>query len=177
MELTQESILSLLLVEGGKVKKTDLVGKFKGSVDCDDPAERQQNRELFKTFVNNVAFVKEIDGVRYVVVRKQYQKLLEDVQTAGSHVEKTRNEDIPLTGEQQRPPSRTEKTERSEDAGEESSAVSEADEEEASDNPTESLSPIELALQRSKFTEYKVKRMLNFEVQNQETNTDSCSKK
>ncbi|XP_067464602.1 ankyrin repeat domain-containing protein SOWAHA-like [Thunnus thynnus] len=176
MELTQESILSLLLAEGGKVKKTDLVGKFKGSVDCDDPAERQQNRELFKTFVNNVAFVKEIDGVRYVVVRKQYQKLLEGVQTAGSHVEKTGNEDIPLTGEQQRPPSRTEKTERSEDAGEESSAVSEADEEEASDNPTESLSPIELALQRSKFTEFKVKRMLNFEVQNQETNTDSCSR-
>lgn len=160
------------------MKKSDLVDKFKGSIDCDDTAERQRNREVFKTFVNNVAFVKDIDGVRYVVVRKQYQQLLDEFQTSESSEQKTEHKDTQLTGEQQRPPVQTEKTGRSEDAGEKSSDVSEADQEQASessDNLTELLAPIELALQRSKYI--KVKRTLNFEVQKQETNVDSCSGK
>ncbi|KAM7398298.1 hypothetical protein PAMA_006281 [Pampus argenteus] len=176
MALTQEAVLSLLMAEGGKVKKTDLVGKFNGSIDCDDPAERQRNRDLFKTFVNNVAFVKEINGDRYVVVKKQYQLLfLESVQTAESPVEKTGNKDMQPTGEQQRRPARTEKEGRCEDAGKKSSAVSEADQQQASengDNLTELLSPIQLALQKSKCKQIMVKRMLNFEIQRQETNAD-----
>ncbi|XP_056254147.1 ankyrin repeat domain-containing protein SOWAHA-like [Seriola aureovittata] len=182
MVLTQESVLSLLLSEGGRMKKSDLVGNFKGSIDCVDPAEKERNRELFKTFVNNVAFVKEIDGDRYVVIKKMYQHLLDNVQTAAeSRVEKTENEEIPLTGEQQRPPARTEeKTESSEGARGERSSLSELDPEQASesgDNPTELLSPLQLALQRSKYTNIRVKRMLNFEIQKQGTNGDNCSRR
>uniref|UniRef100_A0A3B4X0N2 Sosondowah ankyrin repeat domain family member A n=1 Tax=Seriola lalandi dorsalis TaxID=1841481 RepID=A0A3B4X0N2_SERLL len=131
-----ESVLSLLLSEGGRMKKSDLVGNFKGSIDCVDPAEKERNRELFKTFVNNVAFVKEIDGDRYVVIKKMYQ------------------------GER--------------------SSLSELDPEQASesgDNPTELLSPLQLALQRSKYTNIRVKRMLNFEIQKQGTNGDNCSRR
>uniref|UniRef100_A0A8D0ANE8 Sosondowah ankyrin repeat domain family member A n=1 Tax=Sander lucioperca TaxID=283035 RepID=A0A8D0ANE8_SANLU len=149
MVLTQESVLFLLIAQGGKVKKFDLVAKFKALIDCDDPAERERNRELFKTIVNNVAFVKEIDGVRYVVVKKVYQHLLDGVQTAESPVEKTENKEIPLTGEQQRPPALSETTGSSDHAGVEISAVSEPDPEQASEsgeNPTELLSPMQLAL-------------------------------
>ncbi|XP_039682373.1 ankyrin repeat domain-containing protein SOWAHA-like [Perca fluviatilis] len=180
MVLTQESVLFSLIAEGGKVKKSDLVGKFKASIDCDDPAERERNRELFKTIVNNVAFVKEIDGVRYVVVKKAYQHLLDGVQTAESPVEKTENKEIPLTGEQQRPPARSEQTGSSDDAGGERSAVSEPDPEQASEsgeNPTELLSPMQLALQRTKYSDVRVKRTLNFEIQRQGTNGDNCSRR
>ncbi len=177
MALTQESVLFLLIAEGGKVKKSDLVGKFKGSVDCDDPAQKERNRELFKTFVNNVAFVKEIDGVRYVVVKKMYQHLLDRAQTA----EQTEQTESPPVGEQQRPPVRTEKAESSEGAGGERSAVSDPDPEQASDesgeNPTELLSPIQLALQRSKSTDIRVKRMLNFEIQRQDSDGDNGSRR
>nr|XP_046267644.1 ankyrin repeat domain-containing protein SOWAHA-like [Scatophagus argus] len=177
MALTQESVLSLLITEGGKVKKSDLVSRFKGTVDCNDPAQRERNRELFKTFVNNLAVVKEIDGVRYVVVKKMYQHLLDDVQTT----KKTDNKEIPPTGEQQRPPVRSEHTESCVvDAGGERSAVSEPDSEqessENSEHPTELLSPIELALRRSKFTDIKVKRVLKVEIQKQDTDGDSGSR-
>ncbi|XP_062288515.1 ankyrin repeat domain-containing protein SOWAHB-like [Scomber scombrus] len=177
MVLTEQSVLSLLIAEGGRVKKADFVQKFKDSVECDDTEERQRNRHLFKTIVNKVAFVKEIDGERYVVVRKQYHNSLEGVQTDGSPVDKTGDEDIQPAGEQQRPPERTERTENSEDEEKRSPSVSEADQEQASEsgeNPTEILSAIQLALQRSKSTDIKVKRMLNFEIQRQDTNTDSC---
>lgn len=176
MALTQESVLFLLITQGGKVKKSDLVDKFKGLIDCNDPAEKQRNRELFKTFVNNVGFVKEIDSVRYVVLKKMYQHLLDGVQTA----EKSDNKEIPLTGEQQRPPARGEETESCDDAGAARSAVSEPHEEpensESSENPTELVSPLQLALQRSKSTDFRVKRMLNFEIQRQDANGDNCSR-
>ncbi|XP_068187905.1 ankyrin repeat domain-containing protein SOWAHA [Antennarius striatus] len=171
MALTQESILSLLIKEGGKIKKSDLVSKFKGSLECDDLSDRQQNREAFKAYVNNVAFVKEIDSVRYVVVKKMYHHLLEGVHTA----EKSDRKEITLSGEQQRPPPRSERTESSADAEGERSAVSEPDEQQASGesskNPKESISPLQLALQRSIMTD-RVKRGLNVEIQNPGANGD-----
>ncbi|KAM9846759.1 ankyrin repeat domain-containing protein SOWAHA [Aulostomus maculatus] len=155
MVLTQEAVLSVLVAEGGKVRKADFVGKFRGEVDCDDPAEKERNRELFKTFVNNVAFVKEDDGVRYVVVRKMYQQLLEE----------TKKEAVQVTDEQQRQPV-------TRDTREESSAGPEQASE-GCENPSELLlTPIELALQRSKYTDIRVKRMLNFELQQQVANVD-----
>uniref|UniRef100_UPI0037E9BC9C ankyrin repeat domain-containing protein SOWAHA n=1 Tax=Semicossyphus pulcher TaxID=241346 RepID=UPI0037E9BC9C len=172
MALTQESLLFLLIAEGGKVKKSDLVGKFKGLINCDDPREKERNRELFKTLVNNVAYVKEIDGVRYVVIRKMYQHLLDgDIQNE----EKTDNTEIQLTGEQQRPPAQNEKIERSDEAGGERSADPEPDREqecESGENPSEILSPIQLALQRSKLYDIKVKRVLSFGTQRQENGSD-----
>ncbi|XP_026184539.1 ankyrin repeat domain-containing protein SOWAHB [Mastacembelus armatus] len=178
MVLTQQSVLALLIAEGGKVKKNDLVGKFKDSVDCVDPANRERNRELFKTFVNNVASVKEIDGVRYVVVKKIYHHLLEGARTAESRVEKRENKEP--TGEQQRPPVRREKPEMSEAVGGERSAVSELDQEQASENdenPTELLTPIELALQRCRYTDIQPRRMLNVEIQKQDINRDKGSRR
>ncbi|KAM3869138.1 ankyrin repeat domain-containing protein SOWAHA-like [Diretmus argenteus] len=77
MEVTQESVLSLLVAGGGKVKNSDLLAQFKGRLNCDDPAEKKRNRELFKSFVNNVATVKEIDGVRYVAIKKRFHHLLQ----------------------------------------------------------------------------------------------------
>lgn len=179
MVLTQESVLFFLIAEGGKVRKSDLMVKFKGSLDCDNPAEKERNRELFKTFVNNVAVVKEIDGGRYVVLKKMYQHLLDRAQTADSSVDQT--EKVQVTGEQQRPHARSEKTESPGDAGGERLAVSESGQEQASgessENPTELLSPIQLALQMSSYTDVRVKRMLNFEIQRQDTNAEKCPRR
>lgn len=151
MLLTQESLLSVLVAEGGRVKKSDLVEKFKDLVDCVDPAEKARNRELFKTLVNNVAFVKEIDGVRYVVVKKTHQHLLE----SGG------NKETPLTGE------RSEETERSEVAGGQESADRDPDVAgESRENPSELLSPIEVALQRTKYTDIRVRRKMSFGISN-----------
>lgn len=165
MVLTQESIVSLLIAEGGKVKKSDLVEKFKGLIDCADPAERARNRELFKTWVNNVAVVKDIDGVRYVVIKKTHQPCAGTAQTAGSRVEKSADKEIPLTGEQQRPPVRRKKTESSEGPGQGRSAETDQDlAGERGENPSELVSPIELALQRAKYTDIRVRRKMSFEV-------------
>uniref|UniRef100_A0A3Q4MPY9 Sosondowah ankyrin repeat domain family member Ab n=1 Tax=Neolamprologus brichardi TaxID=32507 RepID=A0A3Q4MPY9_NEOBR len=69
MDLTQESILSFLLEHGGKVKNSELLNYFRRSINCSDPAEKQHNRELFKKLVNSVAVVKQIDEVKFVVLR------------------------------------------------------------------------------------------------------------
>lgn len=166
MALTQKSVLFLLVKKGGKVKKSDFVAEFKSLLECDDPAEKQRNRDLFKTFVNNVAFVRELDGVRYVVLKKDYQHLLDGVQSAQRA---DGDAEIQPAGEQQRPPSRGPESEGGEDAGA-PSAHSEADEggeesSECGENATEVLSPVQRALQQSTFGDFKVKRMLNFDVE------------
>lgn len=156
MALTQESVLSLLIAEGGKVKKSDLVRKFRGSVECVDPTERERNRELFKTFVNNVAFVREVDGVRCVVLKKVYQHLL----ATENPVEENESEEMTRIGEPQRQPAWTENSEGA--RGERSAAPEPAQDEEAGENPAELLSPIQLALQRSKYSEIRIRRSLGF---------------
>ncbi|XP_036404811.1 ankyrin repeat domain-containing protein SOWAHA-like [Megalops cyprinoides] len=76
MALTQEAILMFLVEQGGKAKNSDLLNTFKGLINCSDPVQKKENRELFKRFVNNVAVVKEIDDAKYVVMKKKYQHLL-----------------------------------------------------------------------------------------------------
>ncbi|KAM9795673.1 ankyrin repeat domain-containing protein SOWAHA [Neosynchiropus ocellatus] len=78
MALTQESILSFLLDRGGKVKNSDLVNHFRGHIHSGDPAEKQHNRELFKTLVNSVAVVRTVDQVTFVVVKKRYQDFVKE---------------------------------------------------------------------------------------------------
>ncbi|KAK2849268.1 hypothetical protein Q5P01_009102 [Channa striata] len=78
MALTQESILSFLLENGGKVKNSELVNNFRGQISCSDPAEKQHNRELFKKLVNSVAVVKQIDQVKFVVAKKRYQDFVKE---------------------------------------------------------------------------------------------------
>lgn len=104
MALTQDSVLSVLINEGGKMKNSEMLSLFKTHLNCNDPAEKKQNRELFKTFVNNIAVVKEIEDTRYIVLKKKYQHLLEpqsdqraqkddtgdvDDQPAGENIPKT----------------------------------------------------------------------------------------
>ncbi|XP_029956979.1 ankyrin repeat domain-containing protein SOWAHA [Salarias fasciatus] len=156
MDLTQQAVLSLLLSEGGRVEKQELVRRFRDEVDSVDPAEKERNRERFKTFVNNLAVVREEDGVRYVVLRKAYRHLLDNAQTEAEST------GTPPTGERQPPPVRTERTGSREDArGEESGS----DQDECdSGNPADSVSPVRQALQRSEHTYRSGKRMLRFTV-------------
>uniref|UniRef100_A0A3B3BL11 Sosondowah ankyrin repeat domain family member Ab n=1 Tax=Oryzias melastigma TaxID=30732 RepID=A0A3B3BL11_ORYME len=79
MALTQESLLTFLLERGGKVKNSELLNSFKSLFSCSDPAEKQHNRDRFKALVNSVAVVKQIDGVKFVVVKKRYQDFVKDV--------------------------------------------------------------------------------------------------
>lgn len=157
MALTQESVLFLLINKGGQVKKSEIVSHFRGLLDGVDPAEKQRSRELFKTFVNSVATVKEIDGVRYVVLKKVYQHLLKPVQAA----EEPDHGEIRRTGEPRSPP---------EEAGEAGSGScgSGAGEESSSqgqDSPEELLSPVQLALRRSTASSFRPKKMLNLKMQ------------
>ncbi|XP_068072241.1 ankyrin repeat domain-containing protein SOWAHA [Danio rerio] len=76
MALTQEAILNTLLENGGKLKNTELLSNFKETLNCSDPAEKKQNRDLFKAFVNNIAVVKEIENTKYIVLRKVYSHIL-----------------------------------------------------------------------------------------------------
>lgn len=84
MALTQESILSFLLERGGKVKNSELLHHFRSRISCSDPGEKQQNRDLFKKLVNSVAVVKQIDEVKFVVVKKRYQDFVKETAHDGS---------------------------------------------------------------------------------------------
>lgn len=141
MALTQEAILSHLITEGGKVKKSELIVRFKGFIDSADPAEKEKNKELFKTFVNNVAFVKEIDGARYVVLKKVYKRLVDG---------EKEKEVLPETAAD--PGS---DPEEGEDRGG------------GNETPSEMLSPIEQALKRSKSWDVRVKKVFSVEIQSQ----------
>ncbi|KAJ0062004.1 hypothetical protein NL108_014784, partial [Boleophthalmus pectinirostris] len=171
MALTQQSVLSFLIEEGGKVKKTELVQRFKGFLDCDDPEERERNRELFKNFVNNVAVVKEIDGARFVVVRKKYEPLVESYQKqeragfAGEDVDAVRK------GELQRPPVQSEEESNGDGLGPEEHTNNHN---ESCENDSETFNPIQMALQRCKY-DLKPKRSMNFDIQNAETNQSSSA--
>ncbi|XP_073342571.1 ankyrin repeat domain-containing protein SOWAHA [Pagrus major] len=85
MALTQESVLSFLLEHGGKVKNSELLNNFRSQISCSDPAEKQHNRDLFKKLVNSVAVVKQIDEVKFVVVKKRYQDFVREVEHDAAH--------------------------------------------------------------------------------------------
>ncbi|XP_062250097.1 ankyrin repeat domain-containing protein SOWAHA [Platichthys flesus] len=78
MALTQESVLSFLLEHGGKVPNSELVNNFRSQINCSDPAEKLHNRDLFKRLVNSVAVVRQIDEVKFVVVKKRYQDFVRE---------------------------------------------------------------------------------------------------
>uniref|UniRef100_A0A8C6LHA5 Sosondowah ankyrin repeat domain family member Ab n=1 Tax=Nothobranchius furzeri TaxID=105023 RepID=A0A8C6LHA5_NOTFU len=74
-----ESVLSFLLDRGGKVRNSELVNHFKSLISGGgDPAEKQHNRELFKRLVNSVAVVRQLDDVKFVVVKKRYQDFVKE---------------------------------------------------------------------------------------------------
>ncbi|XP_006003253.1 ankyrin repeat domain-containing protein SOWAHA [Latimeria chalumnae] len=78
MAFTQDVVLAFLLERNGKVKNSDLLGKFKPLLQCSDPNEKATKRELFKRYVNNIAVVREEEGVKFVLLKKKYQHLLKE---------------------------------------------------------------------------------------------------
>ncbi|XP_017340292.1 ankyrin repeat domain-containing protein SOWAHB [Ictalurus punctatus] len=78
MALTQTVVLSFLMTRGGKVKNTELLSAFTAHINCSEPEQRRRNRDLFKSFINNVAVVKRVDDVKYVVVKKKYQEMINE---------------------------------------------------------------------------------------------------
>lgn len=77
MAVTRESLAGLLANRGGKMKKSDFVSEFKSLLESDDPAERRRRRDNFKKLVNQVACVKDLDGVRLVVLKRGQRPLLD----------------------------------------------------------------------------------------------------
>ncbi|TKS66158.1 Ankyrin repeat domain-containing protein SOWAHC [Collichthys lucidus] len=71
-DCTQEAILAFLKERGGKVKNTDLIEHFK-SVFPEQPEKKAAARNRFKTYVDNVAFVKTESGVKYVCLKKKFR--------------------------------------------------------------------------------------------------------
>ncbi|XP_061607965.1 uncharacterized protein LOC133467284 [Phyllopteryx taeniolatus] len=75
MSLSRESVVSVLVSAGGRVSKAKLLASFRGALECDDRDEKARNRELFKSLVNSVAYVRRgDDGVPYVLLKKAYNR-------------------------------------------------------------------------------------------------------
>ncbi|XP_061473027.1 ankyrin repeat domain-containing protein SOWAHA [Rhineura floridana] len=77
-ELSQAAVLSFLQEHGGKVRNSALVSRFKPLLESPggEPEDRAPLRERFKRLVNNVAVVKEQDGVKFVVLKKKHLRAL-----------------------------------------------------------------------------------------------------
>uniref|UniRef100_A0A667XBJ8 Sosondowah ankyrin repeat domain family Cb n=1 Tax=Myripristis murdjan TaxID=586833 RepID=A0A667XBJ8_9TELE len=71
-ECTQEAILAFLTERGGRVKNTDLTNHFK-AIFPDDPEKKAMIREKFKSYVDNIAFVKSESGVKFVCLKKKFR--------------------------------------------------------------------------------------------------------
>lgn len=69
--VSQAAVLGFLQENGGKVRNSELLSRFKPLLDAGDPHGRAARRDRFKQFVNDVAVVKEFDGVKFVVLRKK----------------------------------------------------------------------------------------------------------
>ncbi|XP_044517838.1 ankyrin repeat domain-containing protein SOWAHA [Gracilinanus agilis] len=69
--VSQAAVLGFLQERGGKVRNSELLSRFKPLLDAGDPGGRAARRDRFKQFVNDVAVVKELDGVKFVVLRKK----------------------------------------------------------------------------------------------------------
>nr|KAF6347443.1 sosondowah ankyrin repeat domain family member A [Pipistrellus kuhlii] len=65
------AVLGFLHERGGQVRSSELLGRFKPLLDAGDPRGRAARRERFKQLVNDVAVVKELDGVKFVVLKKK----------------------------------------------------------------------------------------------------------
>ncbi|XP_040832490.1 ankyrin repeat domain-containing protein SOWAHA-like [Ochotona curzoniae] len=69
--VSQAAVLGFLQERGGKVRNSELLSRFKPLLEAGDPHGRAARRDRFKQFVNDVAVVKELDGVKFVVLRKK----------------------------------------------------------------------------------------------------------
>ncbi|XP_075852146.1 ankyrin repeat domain-containing protein SOWAHA [Microcebus murinus] len=69
--VSQAAVLGFLRERGGQVPSAELLRRFQPLLDAGDPRGRAARRDRFKQFVNDVAVVKELDGVKVVVLRKR----------------------------------------------------------------------------------------------------------
>ncbi|XP_030649725.1 ankyrin repeat domain-containing protein SOWAHA [Chanos chanos] len=170
MDITQETILSVLIENNGRVKNSDILNKFKDSLNCSDPVEKKQNRGLFKTFVNNVAVVKEIDDVKYIVIKKRYQHMLKDNQDNDTEIKEQVSEPRPET---YAPEEGTGHNKQLQDVEGDNSTSTQLQDVEGENSELHKLSEpvsstkqrdsvVEQALERSKSVDFKPKRALNF---------------
>ncbi|KAK3523798.1 hypothetical protein QTP70_010030 [Hemibagrus guttatus] len=174
MDISQESILSVLLEEGGKIKNSDLLSKFKGPLNCSDLVEKKQNRDLFKMIINNLAVVKELEEVKYVVLRKKYQHLLKSRSDDGNELKDEGGGDE-VEKEEEKATAEQREVCKNEKANEEPPEEKKSEQEPRSDGEADSsdtspaLSFIEQALQRQKYTDLKVKKSLHFKSSTDDT--------
>ncbi|XP_069340143.1 ankyrin repeat domain-containing protein SOWAHA [Eulemur rufifrons] len=69
--VSQAAVLGFLRERGGQVPSAELLSRFTPLLDAGDPRGRAARRDRFKQYVNDVAVVKELDGVKFVVLRKK----------------------------------------------------------------------------------------------------------
>ncbi|XP_068605982.1 ankyrin repeat domain-containing protein SOWAHB-like [Brachionichthys hirsutus] len=71
-DFTQDTVLRFLQTRGGSVTNSELLLYFRRFIR--DHADRDRNRELFKTYVNAVATVQQVDSVSHVVLRRKFKE-------------------------------------------------------------------------------------------------------
>lgn len=71
-DCTQETVLRFLMERGGTARNHELIDHFK-AVLSKDPDKKALMKDAFKTYVDNVAFVKVENETKYVCLRKKYR--------------------------------------------------------------------------------------------------------
>ncbi|XP_026873862.2 ankyrin repeat domain-containing protein SOWAHB-like [Electrophorus electricus] len=166
MDISQEAILTMLIEEGGKIKNSELLCKFKDQLNCSDPGEKKRNRDLFKTFINNIAVVKEDEDTKYIVLKKYYHHLLKE--KFDGNAPKDESEKVRLENVELHPASEENEHSTQFKGGKQKAPESEdpphqnINKKSLDSSPTHSL--IEHALERTMSKDFKAKRSLQFVV-------------
>lgn len=84
--VTQEAFVNFLKENGGKVTNTDLIKHLKAEL-SEEPEHKSATRHRFKTYVDNVAYVKAKSGVKYVGLRRNISKEVDNVSGNGAKTE------------------------------------------------------------------------------------------
>lgn len=92
MEFSEEDIVEFLRERGGRVMNTELTEHFK-AVFPEEPEKKAAARERFKNYVDNVAFVKAVKGVKYVCLRKRHRGSVKERRTNGTAMEQKQADD------------------------------------------------------------------------------------
>ncbi|XP_036428962.1 ankyrin repeat domain-containing protein SOWAHC [Colossoma macropomum] len=72
-ECSQESVLEFLIEKGGRVRNKELIEHFK--VFLAGEKDRNVEKESFKRFVDNVAYVRQENGEKVVCLKKKYRRM------------------------------------------------------------------------------------------------------
>ncbi|KAJ8003613.1 hypothetical protein DPEC_G00150160 [Dallia pectoralis] len=82
-ECIQEAVLQFLVAHGGRVTNQELIDRFK-AIFPEDAEQKAIVRGKFKGYVDTVAFVKLENGVKYVCLKKKYQRSCSDHARTGT---------------------------------------------------------------------------------------------